>query len=459
MLSLISLFICLSFIVWLFARDRTLRPMTSGSLWIALLWIVIIGTRFVSRWHGYEVEPDTDFSDALLEGNPLDRGIFLALIIAGAVVLLKRKPDWEKIFAANRWFFIFIIYCAVSILWSDYPFVSFKRWIKELGNVIMVLIILTETNPVQAIRAVFARYSYIVIPLSLVLIYFFPDIGTQYNPELIETAYTGVTINKNTLGVVTLISVMFLIWDLFYMRSADVVKTGPVDLLLRCMLLMMAAWLMFLASSMTAIICLVLGTTILFFFKFAMIRSQVRFIGTYSLVFGILIVCLASYPDFIKELVKGMGRDITFTGRTELWADLIKEPVNPLMGTGYQSFWLGRRADILWEKYYYHPIQAHNGYLETYLNGGLIGLLLLIAMIITTGNKLKRQMQLDNRLAVLLTAIFVISIFYSMTEAMFSRLSLLWVVLSIVLLYQPQLSGTMAINIVHHRAGKPAEGV
>ena len=457
MLKLISLFICLSFISWLFARDRKLRPMTSWPLWIALMWIVIVGSRFVSSWHGSEVDLDLDFSDVLLEGSPLDRNIFLALIISGAVVLLKRKPDWQKIFDANRWFFFFVLYCAVSIIWSDYPFVSFKRWIKELGNVFMVLIILTETDPVQAIRAVFARYSYVVIPLSLLLIYFYPEIGTQYSTDLFETTYTGVTKNKNTLGVVTLICALFLVWDLIYMRNTDYTKKGSLDLISRFMLLTMAAWLMFLASSMTAIMCLVLGTAILIFMKFTFVRSQVRFLGTYSLVLGLLVLCIICFSGFLEVLVEGLGRDMTFTGRTDLWADLINEPVNPLMGTGYQSFWLGSRAEILWEKYYYHPIQAHNGYLETYLNGGLIGVLLLIAMIVTTGNKLKKQIQFDTKFGVLLLAIFVVAVFYSLTEAMFSRLTLFWVVLSIAALYQPHLCGSMARNMfLRTSSGIPA---
>lgn len=453
MLNLISLLICLSFIFWLFVRDQKLRPMTSWPLWIALTWILIVGTRFVSAWHGYDADPDLDFSDLLLEGSPLDRNIFIALIIAGATVLFRRKPDWQKIFAANRWFFIFIIYCAVSIIWSDYPFVSFKRWIKELGNVIMVLIIITENDPVKAIRALFSRYSYIVIPLSLLLIYFFPDIGTQYSNAQIETAFIGVTTNKNTLGIVTLVSILFLVWDMIYLRSADALKTGPLDLMLRLALMAMAAWLMILSNSITAIICLLLGIGILVFMKSAFMRNQVRYFGTYSLLFCFLPLCLICYPDIIEMMVKGLGRDITFTGRTELWADLIRESVNPIIGTGYQSFWLGNRADILWEKYYYHPIQAHNGYLETYLNGGLIGLFLLVAMIVTTAVKLKKQMEFESKLGVLLLAIFVVGIFYSMTEAMFSRLTLFWVVLSIAALYQPQLRGTMTGNILAARSG------
>lgn len=447
MLKLIAVLICFSFILWLFVRDRKLRPMTSWPLWIALMWIVIIGSRYVSSWHGSEI--DLDLSDVLLEGSPLDRNIFIALIIAGAAVLFNRKPDWRKIIDANRWFFVFLIYCAVSIIWSDYPFVSFKRWIKELGNVIMVVIILTEKDPVQAIRAVFSRYSYVVIPVSIVLIYFFPDIGIHSGADQLEAAYTGVTINKNTLGAITLICAFFIVWDLVYLRNADNPKAGTVDLCCRFMLLLMAAWLMFLAKSMTALMCLALGTGILFLMKFTCFRRQIRFLGTYSLVFGLLFLFIICFPDFFESLVRAVGRDMTFTGRTDLWADLITEKINPFLGTGYQSFWLGKRADFLWEKYYYHPIQAHNGYLETYLNGGLIGASLLMAMIVSTGSKLKKQLQFENCfIGAILLAIFVTAVFYNMTEAMFGRLNLFWVILSIAVLYQAPLQESMSRNML-----------
>jgi O-antigen ligase len=82
-----------------------------------------------------------------------------------------------------------------------------------------------------------------------------------------------------------------------------------------------------------------------------------------------------------------VGRDTTLTGRTNLWAELLREPINPLLGTGYQSFWPGPRTEYFWAKYSFHPNQAHNGYLETYLNGGFLGVCLLVAMIVSAGSR------------------------------------------------------------------------
>jgi len=41
---------------------------------------------------------------------------------------------------------VFFLYCAASVFWSDFPIVAFKRWTKVLGNVVMVLVVLTEAD-------------------------------------------------------------------------------------------------------------------------------------------------------------------------------------------------------------------------------------------------------------------------------------------------------------------------
>jgi O-antigen ligase len=55
----------------------------------------------------------------------------------------------------------------------------------------------------------------------------------------------------------------------------------------------------------------------------------------------------------------------------------------PMLGYGFESFWLGDRLEKLWEMYYFKPNMAHNGYLEIFLNLGFIGLGLFIGMLLS----------------------------------------------------------------------------
>jgi O-antigen ligase len=435
MLSKLVLLSNIFLIAWLFVRDRKLRPMPSKASWIALLWIVIIGSRYLSGWLGLNLELDSP--EELVEGSPLDRSIFLILIVSAAVALLLRKPIWAKVINMNRWYFAFFIYCGISIIWSDYPFVSLKRYIKEIGNVLMVLLILTEKDPVQTVRVVFARYVHLVIPLSVLLIYSIPSLGMYYDDNMLPS-YCGVATNKNKLGVITFVSVLFLIWEIIYFRDADGKNRHCSDTFGNWVLLLLAGWLIYIAHSATALVCVIVGAFLLLLMKLPFVVKHLSYLGFCSLLASITIIfAMYRFPEGVGLVAEGLGRDSTFTGRTELWMDLMREPVNPLVGTGYQSFWLGSRADNLWDKYLFHPIQAHNGYLETYLNGGVVGVGLLLAMIVATGGKLKRVLLIERSFGILLVVFIITATLYNCTEAMISRLSLLWFVITIAALYSP----------------------
>lgn len=433
MVGYIALLTSCMVIVWLFNRDKEIRPMGSLGLWIAWIWFAIIGSRPLSGWLGAR---DDDSAELLLEGSPLDRNALAALLLAGIIVLIRRKPEWSRVFRGKIWFLAFFLYCCVSIAWSEFPLVSFKRWVRELGNVVMILIVLTERDVCMSIRAVLARYAYLAVPLSLVFIWYFPDIGMYYNRDLSEVGYCGVTTHKNELGSAMFISGMFLAWELFYMGEEDGKKRGAADAMILTLLLALVALLVVLSQSSTALLCLMLGLSILSILKLSWMKSQARYLGTYLLFAGPAAVVLFSGLGIFEGITAMVGKDLTMTGRTDLWADVLNEPISPLLGAGYQSFWLGSRVEYLWEQYLFHPRQAHNGYIETYLNGGVIGLGLLVMVILSIGNMLKKELAEENRVGILLFAFWVTALLYNCTEARFSGPYLIWVMLGLAALYQ-----------------------
>ena len=59
---------------------------------------------------------------------------------------------------------------------------------------------------------------------------------------------------------------------------------------------------------------------------------------------------------------------------------------NSLVGAGYRGFWESDVGVSVWRQLGTNPlIQSHNGYLEMYLNGGLVGLFLLAALLAAFG--------------------------------------------------------------------------
>src|SRR5204862_5982008 len=94
-------------------------------------------------------------------------------------------------------------------------------------------------------------------------------------------------------------------------------------------------------------------------------------------------------------------------------------------------------ANDIGENYYWHPNQAHNGYLDTYLNGGLIGLGLLGGLLIVTARHVKKQLLRGVGLGALGLAVLLVSITCNWTEAIFNKMSLGWFALVLVIVNYP----------------------
>jgi O-antigen ligase len=156
------------------------------------------------------------------------------------------------------------------------------------------------------------------------------------------------------------------------------------------------------------------------------LKNRVKYIMIHTFfTFGIIAVLQLSF-NLNEIIIPALGRDMTLTGRTELWSDVLDMDTNPLIGTGYESFWLGDRLEKIWETNWWQPNQAHNGYLETYLNLGWIGLLLLIGVIIFTYRRICKSLIFDFDYGRLRLALLVIILVYNITEAGFKGLHMMW---------------------------------
>ena len=97
----LALLLSLAFTLYLFWRDSRQEPRASAAVWIPCIWLMILGSRAVSQW----LDPGATLQsvDDLLEGSPLDRLVYLGLIVAGWLVLWKRRVSWRELLQKNVW--------------------------------------------------------------------------------------------------------------------------------------------------------------------------------------------------------------------------------------------------------------------------------------------------------------------------------------------------------------------
>ncbi len=117
---------------------------------------------------------------------------------------------------------IYFLYCLISVAWSPIPGPAFKRWTKAIGDLVMVLIVLTDGQPVAALRRLYSRVGFILFPVSVLLIRY-TDLGRGYTPDG-APENTGVTTNKNTLGLIVFIVLLGALWNL---RALLIDKEAP----------------------------------------------------------------------------------------------------------------------------------------------------------------------------------------------------------------------------------------
>jgi len=376
----------------------------------------IMSSRLPSQWLG---QAAVSANVAYEEGNLLDRSIYSLLILLAVAILMSRSLQWRDLFARNIALTLVLAYTLLSITWSDFLFISFKRWLRDLGNYLMVIVVLSEPRPAEAVHALLRRLCYLLIPLSVVLIKYYPDLGRGYDSWTGTAFYMGATTTKNMLGALCLVSGIFLFWDTVRRWSSRTARRTRHIIIVNVAFIGMTLWLLNLSASATSRICLVLGCLVI---ALAHGRSVTRSPTLLKLVIP-MCLCLYLVLDFsfgVSDLVAyAVGRDPTFTGRSVLWNDLLSLNTNPLVGTGYESFWLGDRLELIWLRHPFRPNQAHNGYLEVYLNLGLIGLFVLGGFLIASYLSICSGLAHPAGLASLGLALWSILIAYNGTEAAF----------------------------------------
>jgi O-antigen ligase len=143
--------------------------------------------------------------------------------------------------------------------------------------------------------------------------------------------------------------------------------------------------------------------------------------------------------SYILEM---LGRDATLTNRTEMWEVVARQQTNPIIGVGFMSFWTGQRMQAVWDALESPGLnQAHNGYLEQYLNLGYVGVIFIGAIGLAALLKVRRELNLQPSAGALRLCFLVAAALYNYTEASFYGINNMWLLLLVACI---DISGAVA---------------
>jgi exopolysaccharide production protein ExoQ len=423
---------CVWFVVKAFRADVRENPEASSAIWIPLLWMFFAGSRYLSSWlslggPGSETSYD--------EGSPVDRAVFFVLLMSGIVVLARRQIDWPALLGRNKLLALYLLYCLVSVLWSDEPFIGFKRWVKDLGNPVMALIILTDRRPLEALGVLISRLAILWLPLSVLFVRYFPELGRVHHVDG-TPLYTGVGHQKNALGQMCLVTGIYFIW--FLSQRRQLLADWPRWRKLRFWLLAaMTAYLLYVSNSQTSLSALLLASAALWLSRLSFVLKSPKRLVVLVIMFGASVAALQFSFDLKTVVLEMLGRDPTLTNRTELWSILFDISTNPLVGAGFMSFWAGDRLQLVWTRLAPGVIQAHSGYIEQYLNLGYVGVAFIVLMMANALRSARKQALTQPDFANLRVAIVLAAGSYNYTEAAFYGVNNMWILLLISLIMVP----------------------
>ena len=389
---------------------------------LPLYWLFLAATRGVAFWlPPARMVVIEDYT----AGNPVERLVFSALILLAGLALLKRRERLLPLLRTNAFLVLLFLFIGLSAAWSQFPYVSLKRFVRVSGSLLMALVVLTEEDPGRAVRDLLLLFFSITLSLSLLYIHAFPRLGIRVDENGFHS-WVGLSYTKNNLGQLAHMAALFSLWALLERRTAG----RPW---LAAGLLASALYLLAGSGSMTSTGAFLLGAGLLL-----LLRGGRAVIQRTTAFLVLLILLLATALPLASDLllrrsllqaaVTGSGRDLTFSGRTAIWEAVLEYILRrPAVGYGYGSFWLGDLGSDLWARFVWHPNQAHNGYLDILVDLGAAGLALFGLFLLRSFRRVAAGLRTDYAFTSLALAALVSICFANLFESSFIRLNhLLW---------------------------------
>lgn len=300
--------------------------------------------------------------------------LFLVYVITFLLIVLR----WKNVVRAvtrEKFLLLLVGLAVLSIIWSAEPMITLRRSVSLLGTTLVGVYLATRYSLKEQLWLLAGTLG-IAAVLSLLFSLAVPSYAIhQGGPH--SGAWRGIYVHKNAMGqpmaLGLLVFALLSIWSEKY-RWVAWAGFG------------LSAFLILRSTSVTPLIS---SLTILAILPIYMVWRWRYPLNVPLFIMALLVGAIVAILLLtnLETVLGAAGRDLTFTGRSELWSVVIEMiQKRPWLGYGYSGFWVGWQGEsaYIWQVIPWTPSFAHNGYLDLGLGLGLVGITVFVMGFLTS---------------------------------------------------------------------------
>jgi exopolysaccharide production protein ExoQ len=257
-------------------------------------------------------------------------------------------------------------WCLLSVLWSDYPTLTLRFGVQLAITVVFAIALAQRISPITLLK-VLAVCFLIACAVSLAS-------GRARDDGM---GFLGIYNSKNAMAAAS--SILFLIGTCLVVDRRLPIRwrgLGAIGAGLGLILVIMANSVGALVA--TAALCMAL-VAIMILRHLSGPQRMVTGVLTLLAITAFTLMLLANIDTVARLFLEATGKDITLTGRTDLWQTAFDEiAARPWLGAGYQAVWVPGNplAEMLWRDFGVENrtgFHFHNAYISNAVEIGVIG--------------------------------------------------------------------------------------
>jgi exopolysaccharide production protein ExoQ len=307
--------------------------------------------------------------------------IFLGIYLVTLLLIVKRWKSFVFVARKDIWIWLLVGIAIASIAWTISPDITPRRSILLLGTTVFGVYFAMRYTLREQLQLLAWALGLIIV-LSFIFAIALPSYGLMTTQEggVHAGAWRGVMTHKNVLGRVMVLSTMVFLFvalaNPFHKKYRWIPWAGYI----------LSVALIILSTSKTSLVAgLTLMAIMPLYRAWRRNYSQlVPLIITLILIIGGAAILIS---DNLEIIAGAVGKDLTLTGRTDIWAvmfELIWE--RPLFGYGFSGFWRGWETEVsayIWRTLGWECPYGHNGFMDLFAELGISGLGVFLFSFVT----------------------------------------------------------------------------